>query len=417
MTGVSPALLSDARTLAAYAIFIGSYVVFALGKFPRMKIDRPGAAIIGGVLMVAFRIVGAPEALASIDFATIVLLFSMMLLVANLRLAGFFDWITEWLIERLHPHHLMPTVIFTTGLLSAFLVNDIVCLVMTPFVVHMTRRLRLPPIPYVVAVATASNTGSVATITGNPQNMLIGSLAGIPYVEFIARLGPVALVGLCLNWAVLHRIGLRGAIDDVEVAEALAAPEFQRPPLRKKPVVVLTLVLVGFLSGTPAALVAAVGAALLLITRTVDPRNVYDEVDWGLLVFFIGLFVIVGGAERAGLTATLLRPIESWSLHRIPIFVSVTALLSNVVSNVPAVMLLRTVVSSLPDPRAGWLALAMSSTLAGNLTITGSVANIIVVERAAAEGLHVGFHEYFRIGLPVTIATLLFGSVWLWLVN
>jgi Na+/H+ antiporter NhaD/arsenite permease-like protein len=417
MNSVSPALLSDARVIIAYAIFIGSYVVFALGKFPRMKIDRPGAAIIGGVLMVAFRIVGAPEALTSIDFATIVLLFSMMLLVGNLRLAGFFDWITEWLIERLHPHHLMPTVIFTTGLLSAFLVNDIVCLVMTPFVVHMTRRLRVPPIPYVVAVATASNIGSVATITGNPQNMLIGSLAGIRYVDFIAHLGPVAIVGLCLNWAVLHRICLRGAVDKVEVAEALSAPEFQRPPLRKKPVVVLTLVLVGFLTGTPAALVAAVGAALLLITRTMEPRKVYDEVDWGLLVFFIGLFVIVGGAERAGLTATLLRPIESWNLHRIPIFVPVVALLANIVSNVPAVMLLRTVVSGFPDPHAGWVALAMSSTLAGNLTITGSVANIIVVERAAAEGVDVGFEDYIRIGLPVTIATLLFGSVWLWLVN
>src|SRR5262245_30198769 len=336
MTSVSPALLSDARIVAAYAIFIGSYVVFALGKFPRMKIDRPGAAIIGGVLMVAFRIVGAPEALASIDFATIVLLFSMMLLVANLRLAGFFDWITEWLIERLHPHHLMPTVIFTTGLLSAFLVNDVVCLVMTPFVVHMTRCLRVPPIPYVVAVATASNIGSVATITGNPQNMLIGSLSGIPYVEFIAHLGPVALIGLGLNWAVLHFICLSNVVDKVEVAEALSAPDFQRPPLRKMPVVVLTVVLVGFLTGTPAALAAADGAALLLITRTVEPRKVYDEVDWGLLVFFIGLFVIVAGAERAGLTATLLRPIESWSLHRIPIFVSVTALLSNVVSIVPA---------------------------------------------------------------------------------
>ena len=417
MTSVSPALLSDARTVAAYAIFIGSYVVFALGKFPRMKIDRPGAAIIGGVLMVAFRIVGAPEALASIDFATIVLLFSMMLLVANLRLAGFFDWIAEWLIERLHPHHLMPTVIFTTGLLSAFLVNDIVCLVMTPFVVHMTRRLGVPPIPYVVAVATASNIGSVATVTGNPQNMLIGSLSGLPYVEFIAHLGPVALVGLCLNWAVLHRIGLRGAVDKVEVAAALSAPEFQRPVLRKKPVVILTLVLVGFLAGTPPALVAAVGAALLLITQTVEPRKVYDEVDWGLLVFFIGLFVIVAGAERAGLTATLLRPIESWNLHRIPIFVSVTALLSNVVSNVPAVMLLRTIVPGFPDPHAGWLTLAMSSTLAGNLTITGSVANIIVVERAAGEGVHVGFEDYLRIGIPVTISTLLFGSVWLWLVR
>jgi len=178
MPPLSAALLSDARILAAALIFIGSYFVFALGKFPWMKIDRPGAAIIGGVLMVAFGIVGAREALASIDFATIVLLFSMMLIVANLRLTGFFDWIAEWIIERLQPHHLLPTVIFTSGLLSAFLVNDIVCLVMTPFVLHMVRRLGLAPVPYLVAVATASNIGSAATITGNPQNMLIGSLSG-----------------------------------------------------------------------------------------------------------------------------------------------------------------------------------------------------------------------------------------------
>src|SRR5262245_28775494 len=336
MPHIDPVLLTDARIFAAYAIFIGSYFVFALGKFPWMKIDRPGAAIIGAVLMVAFRIVGAPEALQSIDFATIVLLFSMMLVVANLRVGGFFERMAESAIERLHPHHLLPTVIFTGGLLSAFLVNDIVCLVMTPFVLHMAQRLRLPPLPYAIAVATASNIGSAATITGNPQNMLIGSLSGISYLDFIGHLGPIALVGLLMNWLLVHRIYLRGPIDRVSVADILSAPEFQYAPMRKKPVVVLLMVLAGFLAGIPPAMVAAVGAALLLITRTVEPRKVYDEVDWGLLVFFVGLFVIVAGAERAGLTATLLRPIESWSLHRIPIFVSVTALLSNVVSIVPA---------------------------------------------------------------------------------
>jgi Na+/H+ antiporter NhaD/arsenite permease-like protein len=415
MPSLNPVLLSDARILAAYIIFLGSYIVFALGKFPGMKIDRPGAAIVGAVLMVAFRIVGTRDALASIDFATIVLLFSMMLIVANLRLAGFFDWITEWIIQRLHPHHLLPTVIFTSGLFSAFLVNDVVCLVMTPLALRMARRLGLPPIPYVVAVATASNIGSTATITGNPQNMLIGSLSGIPYVEFIAHLGPVALAGLFLNWALLHRLYLPGSVDRVPVAEALSAPEGQGEPIRKKPVVVLLIVLAGFLLGVPAAIMAAIGAALLLITRTVDPRKMYDGVDWGLLVFFVGLFIIVGGAERAGLTGNLLRPVATWNLHRIPIFVSVTALLCNVVSNVPAVMLLRTLVSGFPDPHTGWLTLAMASTLAGNLTITGSVANIIVVERAAAEGVHLSFPEYFRVGLPVTAATLALGSVWLWL--
>ena len=413
MTALNPMVLSEARILAAYLIFFGSYFVFALGKFPWMKIDRPGAAIIGAVLMVAFRIVGPQEALGAIDFATIVLLFSMMLVVANLRVAGFFERIAEWIIERLHPHHLLPTVIFTSGLLSAFLVNDIVCLVMTPFVLHMARRLGLPPVPYLLAVATASNIGSAATITGNPQNMLIGSLSGISYLDFIAHLGPIAIGGLFLNWLLLHRLCLRGNVDRVVVATVLAAPEFQYGRMRRKPVMVLLIVLGGFLAGVPPALMAAIGAALLLITRTVEPRRVYDEVDWGLLVFFVGLFIIVAGAERAGLTASLLQPIARWDLDRIPIFVPVTAVLSNLVSNVPAVMLLRTLVVSFPDPHSGWLVLAMASTLAGNLTITGSVANIIVVEGAAAEGVQVGFREYFRIGLPVTVATLAWGALWL----
>src|SRR5437899_11832215 len=185
--------------------------------------------------------------------------------------------------------------------------------------------------------------------------------------------------------------------------------------MRRKPVAVLVAVLVGFLAGVPPALMAAIGAAVLLITRTVEPKRVYDEIDWGLLVFFVGLFVIVAGAHRAGLPATLLDPVMTWDLHRIGVFVPVTAILSNVVSNVPAVMLLRTLVASFPNPHAGWLALAMSSTLAGNLTITGSVANIIVVERAAAEGVEIGFREYVRIGMPVTAATIVIGSLWLWL--
>ena len=213
----------------------------------------------------------------------------------------------------------------------------------------------------------------------------------------------------------IHWVYLRGPVDRVEVADALADPVFRHERLRKKPVAVLAIVLGGFLLGVPAALMAAIGGALLLVTRTVDPRKVYDEVDWGLLVFFVGLFVIVGGAERAGLTASLLHPIQAWDLHRLPVLVGVTALLSNLVSNVPAVMLLRTIVPSFPDPAAGWLALAMASTLAGNLTITGSVANIIVVERAAADGVHVGFAEYFRVGLPVTLATLVLGVTWAWL--
>jgi Na+/H+ antiporter NhaD/arsenite permease-like protein len=328
--------------------------------------------------------------------------------VANLHFGGFFDWIAEITVLRLK---LLATVVFTSGVLSAFLVNDIVCLVMTPFIIKVTRRLGLKPIPYLLALATASNIGSVATITGNPQNMLIGSVSGIPYVSFLAHLGPVAVVGLFADWALVHWMYLRHVTSRAELRVSDSRQgEHHRPKM--KPIIVLTIVLVGFLAGVPPAIMAAVGAAALLITRTTEPRLVYDEVDWGLLVFFTGLFIIVGGAERAGLSANLLRPFAAWNLHRIWVYSSLTALLSNIVSNVPAAMLLKSLVPGFPDPHTGWLTLAMSSTLAGNLTLIGSVANIIVAERASPE-VHIGFREYLRLGLPLTLVTLAWGIIWL----
>ncbi len=403
--------MSDLATIATYSVFIASYVVFALGKFPGMKIDRPGAAIIGAVLMFTFGAVRAHDALQFIHFGTIVLLFSMMLVVACLHLAGFFDWITELVVTRLKPHHLLPTVIFLSGLLSAFFVNDIICIVMVPFVLKATRRMGVKPIPYLLAVATASNIGSTATITGNPQNILIGSFSGIGYRDFLLHLGPVALVGLFLNWLVLWWFYFRGRIHDVRTEALVDAVPIDRAALVKAGLVTV-LVLAGFLAGFPPPLVASVGAAIMLITRTRDPHLVYEEVDWGLLVFFVGLFLIVGGAENAGLTERLLGFGERFNLQHLGVFTWVTAILSNLVSNVPAVMLLKSLVARFTNPHTAWLTLAMASTLAGNLTITGSVANIIVVERARKE-VAIGFFDYFRIGLPVTLLTLLFGWFWL----
>jgi Na+/H+ antiporter NhaD/arsenite permease-like protein len=273
---INQTMLSDARILAAYVIFFASYFVFALGKFPGLKIDRPGAAIIGAVLMVAFRIMSAQEALRAIDFSTIVLLFSMMLIVANLHFGGFFDWIAEITVLRLNAHQLLATVIFTSGILSAFLVNDIVCLVMTPFVIKVTRRLALKPIPYLLALATASNIGSVATITGNPQNMLIGSFSQIPYVSFLAHLGPVALVGLFVDWALVYWMYLRHAATGAEFRVSNSGEVEHHPP-KMKLIVVLAIVLVGFLAGVPPAIMAALGAAALLVTRTTEPRLVLTK--------------------------------------------------------------------------------------------------------------------------------------------
>ncbi|HET7100374.1 MAG TPA: SLC13 family permease, partial [Terriglobia bacterium] len=407
MPHLPPAVLPEIRIFAAYAVFLGSYLVFAIGKFPGMKIDRPGAAIIGAVLMVAFRVVLPQNALHFIDFGTIVLLFSMMLIVGCLRVAGFFEGITDLALMRLKPRHLLPAVIFICGLLSAFFVNDIICLAMVPFVLSATRKLGTKPLPYLLAVATASNIGSVASITGNPQNMLIGSLSGIGYSSFLIYLAPVAVVGLLLDWLVLHFAFFRGGLLAPAPATAVEVFAGDRSSL-VKPGIVILIVLVGFLAGAPPAMMAALGAAAMLMTRTRDPQQAYRQVDWGILVFFVGLFVIVGGAEKAGLADILLNLSRTWNIQNPGVLTLVAAGLSNLVSNVPAVMLLKSLVPDFTNPHMGWLVLAMASTLAGNLTITGSVANIIVVERARPE-VHISFRDYFRVGLPVTLLTLGFG--------
>jgi Na+/H+ antiporter NhaD/arsenite permease-like protein len=411
MPTFSPAALSDVRIFAAYAVFLASYVVFALGKFPGLKIDRTGAAIIGAVGMVAFRIIRPEDALRHINFQTIVLLFSMMLIVGNLHLVGFFEWNAEAVLRRLKPSQLLPAVIFTCGCLSAFFVNDIVCLVMVPFVLSITRKMSLHPLPYLLAVATASNIGSVSTITGNPQNMLIGSFSGIHYRDFLAHLGPVALVGLFVDWGVLHWVHMRPVTFKTEERSAIPLPALDLSKLTK-PVIVAIAVVIGFFAGVDPALMAALGAAMLLITRTLEPQKLYKEVDWGLLVFFVGLFLIVGGAENAGLTGKLLSIAQHWNLQRASIFTMSVAALCNLVNNVPAVMLVKSLVPGFADPHKAWLLLAMASTLAGNLTITGSVANIIVVETAKPE-IEIGYRDYLRAGVPITLLTLAVGWAWL----
>jgi Na+/H+ antiporter NhaD/arsenite permease-like protein len=397
--------------LAAYVIFFASYVVFAIGRFPGTRIDRPAAAVIGAAMMFVFGVLGPEEGLHSIDYATVVLLFAMMMVVAGLHLAGFFEWITDIFIAHVKPSLLLPVVIFTSGFLSAFLVNDIVCLLMAPLVMQVSRRLSRRATPYLLALATASNIGSTATITGNPQNILIGSVSRISYIDFLAHLGPIAILGLFLDWGILHFLYFRGEVNTAPVNDT--GPPASRPQSHLVfPAIVALGVLGGFLAGFPPAMVAAVGAAVLLMHPRYPSKFVYAEVDWSLLVFFVGLFLIVGGAEQSGIAQQLLSLTERLNLHNRWIFSGAVVLLSNVVSNVPAVMLLKGLLPFFKDPYHFWLLLAMTSTLAGNLTITGSVANIIVIEKAR-EDSPVSFREYLKAGIPVTIATVIVGVIWL----
>ncbi len=401
------------NTALIAAIFAATYVVLALGQPPRLRIERTGAAIIGAIAMVAAGALTLDEAWRAIDYRTLILLFGMMVLVANLRLATFFrvlaDAIVAWVS---HPVALLVVVVFATGLLSALFVNDTICLVFTPVLIELARARGQKPVPYLLALATASNIGSSAAITGNPQNMLIGSLSRIPFARFSAELAPVAIVGLAVDAAVLAFVFRR----DLRVALPLPPAPPIRPIHRAmmiKSLAVAAGVLAGFLAGLDTALVAAIGAAVLLITRRVKPEKVYRLIDGGLLVLFMGLFVVVRGVEQAGLDRLFfdwLRPIGVESVWGLSI---ASAILSNLTSNVPAVMLFSRLVPQLANPTQAWLALAMSSTLAGNLTLVGSIANLIVVEGARRHGITISFTEYLRVGVPITLMTMAFGIWWL----
>jgi len=363
--------------------------------------------------MVVSGAIGFDGAVAAGDFHTLVLLFSMMIIVGHLRLAGGLSAAGQWAARAVaNPAALLVLLVAASGVLSALFVNDTICLVFTPLVLNVVSERRLRPLPFLLALATASNIGSAATITGNPQNILIGSVSGIGYGRFFAALAPVALVGLAIDalllWAIFRRdLQNAGGIASVKVGTPIHAA------LLWKTVVVMALVVVGFLAGYDTAIVAAAGAAALLVTRRVRPRKVYEAIDWDLLMLFAGLFVVVGAGERAGLDRRLLEWLAPLGIATISGLSAMTAVISNAISNVPAVMLFKSVVPHLPDPRTSWLAVAMSSTLAGNLTVSGSIANLIVIESARRRGLRIGFFEYLRVGVPLTLLTLAFGVWWL----
>lgn len=405
--------MPETTSVVAWLIFLATYAVMALGKIPVYRIDRAGAALLGGSLMVATGVLSLDEAYRAVDFNTIVLLLGMMIVVANLRLSGFFRVITHWTTAYVRrPITLLGTVIFSSGVLSAFLVNDTICLVMTPLVLELVTRLKRNPIPYLLAVATASNIGSVATITGNPQNIIIGSLSGIPYSDFAVALVPVAVVGLMIT-SVLIALSYRSEFFTPDQFDKIDISARYHGPLLAKSIVVVAVMVVLFFLGQPVAKVAVVGGAFLLLTRRVRPEKVYIEIDWPLLVMFVGLFVVIGGLEKAVITADVSAAIARQHLDNPTILASVTAVLSNLVSNVPAVLLLKSFVASLQDPQRAWLVVAMAATLAGNFTLVGSVANLIVAQRAKARGVELNFWAYFKVGAPLTVLTIAFGLLWL----
>ena len=397
--------------VAALAIFVATYVLISLRKIPLLNLDRPSSAMIGGLLMVGLGIVPFGDALrGAINWETIVLLLGMMVVVAYLKLARFFEWVSTWiLIRAATPKRLLGLLIATSGLLSALFVNDTICVLFTPIVLAAVVRAGLNPVPFLIALVTSANIGSVMTLTGNPQNMLVGIFSKIPYGTFFLLLLPVGVVGLFLDWAILRRLYRRDLEGSFMVA-GLSLPAVDRPALARV-MGVVALITLGFLlpldrwipgldAGQKLPLVALAGAGLVILVGRARPPEAFAHVDWGLLVFFSGLFVVITGIDRTGLLPALHRgasPLFGPSGGGLTVF---TVAMSNLVSNVPYVLVIKNSI----EGNYAWTLVAMASTFAGNLTIVGSVANMIVLELSKDQA-KIGFFEYLKAGVPVTLVT------------
>jgi Na+/H+ antiporter NhaD/arsenite permease-like protein len=399
--------------LAAAAIFAVTYFAVAAGRLPGFRIDRAAAAFVGAALMVGFGILRLPDAYRAVDFDTITLLLGVMIVVASLRLSGFFRSVSGAIVKHArHPLILLIAVVGFTGILSAFLVNDTICLAMTPLVLDLVIQTERNPIPYLLAIAMASNIGSTATITGNPQNMIIGSFSHIPYGKFAWALSPVAAIGLLLTLLIIS-LAYPSEFWTWERLASGLPPVRTSKPLMIKSLLVSFAMVVAFFAGVVPARAAVVSGAILLLSRRIRCQRIYQEIDWPLLLMFAGLFIVVAGLEKSVLTADMISAIGRLGLERIPVLSIVTAVLSNLVSNVPAVLVLRPFAVSLRDQQQAWLTIAMASTLAGNFTLIGSVANLIVAQSAKRRGVKIGFWDYFKVGAPLTVITIAVGIFWL----
>lgn len=413
--------MSPARKeLIAIAIFGFTYLLISGRRLKVLPLNRPAAALLGAVLMVACGVMTPQQVYRSVDYDTLVLLLGMMLLAAYLSLAGFFDWAADWILRQARtPQRLLLYLIVTSGVLSALLVNDTVCLMLTPLVVAVMVRGRLPLTPYLLALAMSANLGSVATLVGNPQNMIIGHLSGIPFLRFSFSLLPVAVAGLAIQYGVLT-LGFRKLLANTVIHRPESQPRKLDRHLLVMTLAVVVLVFAGFVAGFNLAWTALAGGALVMVLARRDTHEVLKLVDWHLLVFFAALFVVVEGLNDTGLpdqTYEHVRGVfgqtgtsQAWNLAWF------SALGSNIFSNVPFVLVAGKWIGNFAHPELMWKVMALATTFAGNLTILGSVANIIVVESARGHA-EVGFWDYAKFGVPITLLTTLAGMGILMLVS
>ncbi len=382
-------------------------------SIPRFHFNRATLALVGAVLVLVLGVLPLEAAYAAIDWNTLALLFAMMVFTAHLRLAGFFDLAGSTLARIGHSPQVFLVVILGAGaLLSALFINDTVVLLLTPLVAQLTHAAGLNPLPFLIGLAVSSNIGSMTTPIGNPQNILIATSSGLGFGEFASALVVPALASLSVAWLLLAVIYRRDLVRREFTWVPGRAVRVHRALLLKC-ALALGVMIGGFVFGWSLALSALAGAAVLLLTRRVKPAKVLSRVDGTLLLFFAALFVVTRAVENTGGFRVLLDWSRPLLAENLALFSAVATVLSNLISNVPAVMVLKPLIPGLADPQKAWIALAAASTLAGNLTLLGSVANLIVAETARPYGIKLTFGEYLKVGLPLGLVSIVLTVAWL----
>lgn len=399
----------------AISIFIVSYVGIAIGSIPGLALDRTGIALLGAIAMIGFGVVTTREAIDSIDFSTILLLYSLMVLSSQFRLGGFYTHIALKITRLMDkPRRFLFTLMVASAFLSAILTNDVICLAFTPVLSVSLLNAGYNPVPFLIGLAVSSNIGSAATIIGNPQNMLIGQMGRLDFGHFLSWCLPpslLSLAGAFIIIALIYHDKFRTERSG-ELLPQTMWPEFNRHQSTKGIIAAVVLVSL-FFTSIPREVSAIVIAGILLCSRSMATKMILGLVDWHLLTLFCALFVLMQGIQSVGIFSSLVSIMNNMGItvHEPLTLTGISVVLSNLVSNVPATMLLTRFLEQ--SNHLQWYVLALSSTFAGNLILIGSIANLIIVEQAKHYGIRIGFMEHARVGIPVTLFSLIVTLLWI----
>jgi len=397
--------------LIGLSIFLLTYALISIRRKKGYRITRPTAALLGASLMMIFGVITIDEAISAIDLNIIFLLIGMMSIVSIFQFTGFFEWIISRIVKFSKTSgRLFILISISTAFFSALFVNDAVVLFFTPIILAISRDNEINPEPFLLSEIFSANIGSVATEIGNPQNAYIAIKSSIPFFYYLIKMLPVAIISLIISILIIY-IFYKDTMNK-ELKSYSLEKGIKNKKLFYSATITLVLILFSFIFERNIAIVPFIGASILLFVSPfisdADPRKIIKEIDWGIILFFVGLFIVLEGVLVSGILSEMINVFNSYGLNlNHPLwYVTFVAVVSNLVSNVPAVMLISPITTG-----KFWLLLAMSSTLAGNATIIGAAANIIVLEISSVWGIEISWGRFSKVGIPVTIITILLGTL------